>query len=138
MYKVGGIELTGTEYGLLEALVNERDASGDCRPLARRLLKLDRNLGLFSDKDESRVFIALMAKGLVTGKESSGFFFFGDLTYLGIDFVREHRAAVQEAARKTRSDRLHDYSVQTWGAVSGGVVGLFTGAIGGWLFQLIP
>lgn len=60
-------------------------------------------------------------------------------TLAGRDFVSEVRDSIERADAEKRDQRRHDFRVAAFGAVTGGVLGLFSGCLGSWLVtQAIP
>lgn len=60
-------------------------------------------------------------------------------TLAGRDLVAEVRSGISKAEAEKRQQQRHDYKVAAFGAVAGGVLGLFSGGLGGWLVtQAIP
>ncbi len=60
-------------------------------------------------------------------------------TLAGRDFVAEVRSGIERANAEKRDQRRHDFKVAAFGAVTGGVLGLFSGCLGSWLVtQAIP
>lgn len=54
-------------------------------------------------------------------------------TLAGRDLVAEVRSGISKAEADKRQQQRHDYKVAAFGAVAGGVLGLFSGGLAGWL-----
>lgn len=54
-------------------------------------------------------------------------------TLAGRDLVAEVRSGISKAEAEKRQQQRHDYKVAAFGAVAGGVLGLFSGGLAGWL-----
>ena len=54
-------------------------------------------------------------------------------TLAGRDLVAEVRSGISKAEAEKRQQQRHDYKVAAFGAVAGGVLGLFSGGMAGWL-----
>lgn len=58
-------------------------------------------------------------------------------TLAGRDLVAEVRSGISKAEAEKRQQQRHDYKVAAFGAVAGGVLGLFSGGLAGWLAAAI-
>ncbi|WP_101723096.1 hypothetical protein [Eggerthella timonensis] len=132
MYTVNMIDLQSSEYDELALLVEAEEHGDNVKELATN--RLQPNGAGFDDR-RSEVYRGLDSVGLITGFSVDDGFVFFELTQKGIDFIRDYEASV--AAEKKRSDdqRRHDYKVASYGAVAGGILGLFSGALGSWLLS---
>ena len=127
MYAINGIDLQSSEYDELEA----NDRGEDVDALASRRLRPDGSL----DDMAFEVYAGLESAGLVAGFATFSGFVFSGLTQKGIDFIRDYEKSIEDERTRTREQRIHDYKVASYGAIAGGILGLFSGALGSWLLD---
>ncbi len=127
MHSVNGIDLNGSEYETLLALVEAERSGTDPRSVADASLHPDG--GLFFDKRAAEVYRGLLRRGLIDADPAMGGVVFYGVTQAGIDFVDDYAAvqAAEESAKKAQW--AHDWKVAAFGAVSGGILGLVSGAL---------
>ena len=130
MYKANGIELTGGEYEELRALVESKDRAG----LAESHLRPD---GGPFDSDAVQLYRSLLRKKLIVGSSFMGGFDFRGVTIWGDHWVADYDEQARREARERRERRNHDFLVALFGAVSGGLLGLFSGALASLLYDLL-
>lgn len=134
------VELTNEEERALQDLCDRYFRGESVRDYIDRRLHgdlshvEDRGMGIHvlvphdGFEETKQVYSGLADKGLLEGGTS-----FGNLTSAGRCFFAD-RAALEEAARKEkRSKRRHDWLIASYGIFGG----LFSGALGAWLFGLI-
>ncbi len=84
------------------------------------------------------VYRSLAESGMLEVRRvDGGLYHFGELTTEGRCYLADRAAAEAEAARKLRESRRHDYKVASYGAIAGGIFGLFSGAFAGWLYNVV-
>lgn len=130
MYTVNGIDLQSSEFNELKLLVESEKKGDDPKDTATRRLKPDGNV--FDDRI-CEIYKGLHDVGLVSGFSVHSGFLFSSLTQKGIDFIEDYETSVSEEKRRSEAQRKHDYKVASYGAVAGGLLGLFSGALGSWL-----
>lgn len=123
MHSVNGIDLNGSEYETLLALVEAERSGSDPCGVAEASLHPDG--GLFFDKRAAEVYRGLLRRGLIDADPAMGGVVFYGVTQAGIDFVDDY--AAEESAKKAQW--AHDWKVAAFGAVSGGILGLVSGAL---------
>lgn len=135
MRSANGIDLNGSEYRELLALVEAERSGADPSDIAEASLHPDG--GLFFDKRAAEVYRGLLRRGLVEADPVMGGVVFYGVTQAGIDFVDDYAAMqdAEEAARKAQWS--HDRRIAAGGAIAGGLLGLVSGAFSSELVAFI-
>lgn len=129
MYTVNGIDLSSGEFELLEKLVAVSDDPEAVRATLQHELEADPRLLPCAQE--------LVTTRLIEGVKAPGYVYVQDVNRSGIDFVHDYYAMEKAKSDKEKLNKRHDYKVALYGAISGGVLGLFSGALGGYLAQWI-
>jgi hypothetical protein len=79
----------------------------------------------------------MMALGLVSMSGTMSGWVFLDVTPLGHWAVQRHEIEEKGAAESKRAAWAHDAKIALLGAVAGGIMGLFSGALSGWIVSLV-
>lgn len=132
MYDVDGISLTGSEYRKLALLVECKRAGGDVKACASEA-NASEDLDAAQNNEILR---GLMDAGLILGVRASRGVVFRGITQAGFDFVDDFEAMSSQKRERTKEQRAHDWRVSAFGTITGGVLGLFGGALSGWLVSL--
>lgn len=127
MYCVNGIDLSTREYELLEELVDAYDSGEKVAEKAKIHLAI---------KGVCQTYASLRNKGMVSGmvfglRGLVTSFDFDRLNQTGIDFVHDYRIQQNQSEEEQRKQRRHDYKIAAFGVIGG----LFSGALGSWLFS---
>lgn len=132
MYKSNGIELSSNEFTELLLLVNARASGKDVCEFAESRLKAPDNTGFYSTR--LHAYKTLCEKGLLYG-DYDELIRRGQYVFLpseaGIDFVCDVALREKSEEELRKSSRSHDYKVAAFGIIGG----LFSGALGSWLFE---
>lgn len=134
MHSVDGIDLQGSEYRELVALVEAERSGKGAKALADASLRPD---GETFDRMAMEVYRGLLDVGLIDATSVWGGLLFHGITQRGLDFVDDYAASqeAEEAAKKAQW--AHDWKVAAFGAVSGGILGLVSGAFSSQLVSLL-
>lgn len=119
MHDVNGLSLSTAEYVVLQAIADRQPASAGV-----------------SFEDYSDIADRLAAAGLVR-RRSRPDSAEDEATALGLSFVDDLRKSARMAEEAEASRRRHDRRMVLLSTVSGGIMGLFSGALASWLIQLI-
>lgn len=86
------------------------------------------------NRDGVWVYKELKGAGLIEGTAAmGGFVFDGVVTQRGFDWVDDYRKKVEDERANLRSNRAHDWRIALFGIIGG----LFSGALGAWLYDII-
>lgn len=126
MHSVNGIDLQGSEYAALLALVEAERSGADAQAVAAAALH--RGDGPF-DGRAVETYRGLLDAGLIDATPVWGGILFHGVTQRGLDFVDDYAAAqdAEEAGRKAQW--AHDRRIAAGGAIAGGLLGLVSGAL---------
>lgn len=135
MHSVNGIDLQGSEYRTLRSLVEAERSGTDPQTIADAALRPNGEMAC--DKYAAETYRGLYDAGLIDATPVWNGILFHGLTQKGFDFVDDYVAAqdAEESARK--SQWAHDWKVAAFGAVSGGMLGLVSGAFSSQLVSLL-
>ena len=134
MYSINMIDLQSSEDDELKLLVEAEERNEDVEAMAMKRLRPD---GREFDMRACEIYRGLKSYGLVAGMNAENGFFFFELNQKGIDFIHDYDKSVEDERMRTREQRRHDYKVASYGAIAGGLLGLFSGALGSWLVRTI-
>lgn len=130
MYSVNGVDLQSSEFEFLKKLVNVYTNGESVLEFAKD--ESEKN-PLVIDLVRDLINAALL-RGLVT---TYGVIVILEMKQAGIDFVHDYYALKEQEEAELKQNRRHDYKVASYGAVAGGVLGLFSGAFGGSVIDAI-
>lgn len=85
--------------------------------------------------EQKQVYESLVEKGLLVGHRPANapFYWYGDLTSEGRCYFIDKEAREKAEESRVKSDRAHDLRIALLGIVGG----LFSGALGSWLFDIV-
>lgn len=142
------IELNSEELISLDELTNVRSSGDDVSDFIRQRLYEElshagepdamgeREFFKHPGYDEQySVYQSLAEKGLLNGHKMphSVTMSFGDLTSEGRCYLSDRKAHEEAKLKELRSQRAHDYKIAAFGILGG----LFSGALGSWLFSML-
>ena len=134
MHSVNGIDLQGSEYAALLALVEAERSGADAQAVAATALHRD---GGPFDGRAVETYRGLFDAGLIDATPVWGGILFHGITQKGVDFVDDYAALrdAEESAR--RAQWAHDWRIAAFGVISGGLLGLVGGAFSSQLVSLL-
>lgn len=135
MHEMNSITLSGSEYKLLKRIVDCYDKNGD--PSFLSSIRFDDS---YANGCIDQAFFELYGKNLIDGTLTPTGIKLKELPQSGLDFVHDYEQKKLDDAKRTKQQRRHDYKVASYGAIAGGILGLFGGAFSaqllGWVTTL--
>lgn len=141
------VDLTSAEESALRELVSEHDAGRSVREFVQNRLfhelshTVDKGAGVHEFHahpgyyEQRQLYDSLVDKGLLIGSRltpDSGYRY-GELTANGLVYLSDKAECEAAERERVRSERAHDWRIAMFGVLGG----LFSGALGSWLFDLI-